>query len=112
MRVQDTGPADAQVLEFGPNDDEMDQSGKRISTLFTDKSLNTKGVIEVIAHPFYEGSHVCSHIDQAIAVAIDLKNLHDAGFVHGDIRGLNVVFGSASCLIDFDFGGKVIQNRQ
>jgi hypothetical protein len=30
--------------------------------------------------------------------------MHDAGYVHGDIRCFNIVFGK--CLIDFDFGGK------
>jgi serine/threonine protein kinase len=36
-----------------------------------------------------------------------VKNLHDAGFVHGDLRANNIcVVGDRVCLIDFDWTGR------
>mmetsp|Transcript_2615 Transcript_2615/g.3566 ORF Transcript_2615/g.3566 Transcript_2615/m.3566 type:complete len:173 (-) Transcript_2615:724-1242(-) len=49
------------------------------------------------------------NIQQVIAVAQHLKSLHARGFVHGDVRLLNMVFcndAEQSALIDFDFGGE------
>lgn len=87
----------------------MFSKGKRIVTMFNESTVNKRGAVEIIALPFHEGSHICTNIDQAIAVAQDLQRLHEQGYVHGDIRALNIVFSSdatQSRLIDFDFGGQ------
>jgi hypothetical protein len=108
LRVEDEGIGEIQEFGLGFNGQCTD--GKKNSTPFCDAKVDRKGAVDVIAVPFHEGSHVCTNIDQAIAVAKDLKRLHDAGFVHGDIRAMNIVFSSSnpeeSCLIDFDFGGE------
>jgi len=80
-----------------------------LSMLFFDDTVSKKGQIEVIAVPFLEGSHELNSIEQALAVVTFLEKLHDDGYVHGDIRGFNLVFSKeeiASRPIDFDFGGK------
>ena len=64
------------------------------------------GKVEVIAVPFIPGRHRCSHVTQAISIVECLESLHQDGFVHGDIRACNMVFGDKSKLIDYDFGGK------
>ena len=75
-------------------------------TLFREDRL--RGKVEVIAVPFVDGGHICKNVEQALMIVRSLKELHDAGFVHGDIRGLNVVFShdSSAQFIDYDFGGK------
>ena len=45
-----------------------------------------------LSTPFSKGSHVCRNIGQAIQIVEWLKALHAEEFVHGDIRGLNLVF--------------------
>jgi serine/threonine protein kinase len=69
--------------------------------------------LKVIAVPFIEGSHCPQSKEQLLGVANYLKKMHDVGFVHGDIRLLNIVFtekADDSQFIDFDFGGKVDDN--
>eukprot|EP00978_Attheya_sp_CCMP212_P033076 scaffold131882_cov66-Attheya_sp.AAC.1 len=48
------------------------------------------GELDIIAIPFIEGSHIPEMIDQLIEVARHLKRFHDYGFVHGDLRLLNM----------------------
>ena len=59
----------------------------------------------IIAFPYKEGTHGASKPADFIPVINQLIELHSLGFIHGDIRGYNVVFGDESGLIDFDFGG-------
>jgi serine/threonine protein kinase len=41
-----------------------------------------------------------------------VKNLHDAGFVHGDLRPNNIrVVGQRVCLFDFDWSGRAGESR-
>jgi serine/threonine protein kinase len=54
--------------------------------------FNFRGKLKVIAIPFIEGSHIPQNKDQLLGVANFLKKMHDTGFVHGDIRLLNIVF--------------------
>lgn len=36
-----------------------------------------------------------------------IKNLHEASFVHGDVRANNIcVVGNRVCLVDFDWSGR------
>jgi serine/threonine protein kinase len=62
---------------------------------------------ELISALHVKGEHRCQTVDQDLASVKRLKEIHDNGFVHGDIRGMNIVFtenGQAE-FIDFDFGG-------
>ena len=110
IRLKDCGSL--KVQEFG---DGGFADGKVFSTLF---SSSRRGMVEIIQIAFHNGSHACTHIEQAIAVAKSLQDLHQKQFVHGDIRALNMVFttqkgpktGDTSYggyLIDFDFGGRL-----
>ena len=63
--------------------------------------------ILVIAIPFRKGHHVAKHPGDFLPIIDHLEKLHEAGYVHGDIRAYNTLFqGSQGFLIDFDFGGK------
>lgn len=63
--------------------------------------------MEVIAVPFLAGRHVCSTVGEALQLTRFLREMHSDGFVHGDIRALNIVFdGMNTALLDYDFGGK------
>jgi serine/threonine protein kinase len=75
----------------------------------TYRVFDFKGNIKVISVPFIEGYHGPQNKEQMLSVARLLKRYHDNGFVHGDIRLLNIVFATPaenSRLIDWDFGGK------
>ena len=61
--------------------------------------------LQIIAFPYKSGTHHASRPTDFIPVIDQLKKLHDCGYVHGDIRGFNVLFGENGGLIDFDFGG-------
>jgi hypothetical protein len=92
----------------GENDDNTiefrDKNYMRQSTLF--RSDGKCGKVEVIAVPFVAGSHACSNVHEALCLTRFLKEMHTEGFVHGDIRALNIVFaGDKTMLIDYDFGG-------
>jgi hypothetical protein len=68
------------------------------------------GALEIIASPFLDGKHYASSPDDFIPVVKALQDLHTNGYVHGDIRCFNIIFGVG--LIDFDFGGKVGSTEQ
>ena len=61
--------------------------------------------LQIIAFPYKSGRHHASKPADFIPVIDQLKKLHENGYVHGDIRGFNVLFGENGGLIDFDFGG-------
>ena len=81
-------------------------------------SASTTRALTVLAVPYREGSHKVSKIKSFIPIIKQLEELHKAGFVHGDIRAFNVVFGESETenkdgkknvpgfLIDFDFSGE------
>jgi serine/threonine protein kinase len=67
----------------------------------------------VISIPFLPGFHVAKKPSDFIPVIDHLVALHDGGFVHGDIRGYNILVRGGNdeksgYLIDFDFGGSKI----
>jgi hypothetical protein len=64
------------------------------------------GSLVVVVTKYHVGRHWTESFAECIAIVRALERLHKAGFVHGDIRCFNIVFG-AGALIDFDFGGKV-----
>jgi hypothetical protein len=79
-----------------------------------------QGQLMVVSKPFHEGCHWAKYLGEFLPTVIRLKELHDAGYVHGDIRCLNPIFPDGKRkhpgiakdtdlfhLIDFDFGGKL-----
>jgi hypothetical protein len=71
---------------------------------------STERGLLVIATPYLRGGHGARKLTSFVPVISQLEALHRKGFVHGDIRGFNVVFGTRDdkeegWLIDFDFGG-------
>lgn len=92
------GESDENTIEF------RDKNYLGQSTLF--RSDGKCGKVEVIAVPFVPGSHACSNVLEALCLTRYLKDMHREGYVHGDIRALNIVFaGDKTMLIDYDFGG-------
>ena len=69
-----------------------------------------KKTIQIIATPYRPGQHFATSPKAFVPIIDQLQSLHENGFVHGDIRAFNTVFGNESnepgCLIDFDFGGR------
>jgi serine/threonine protein kinase len=68
-----------------------------------------QGGLYLIVTRFLKGNHYASHPGQFVRIIEHLQELHERGFVHGDIRGFNTVFSDipGNCrLIDFDFGGR------
>jgi hypothetical protein len=63
------------------------------------------GELLVIETDFHEGPHHALSPKEFIPVVAFLQKMHEKGYVHGDVRCANVVFGK--CLIDFDLGGRV-----
>jgi hypothetical protein len=63
----------------------------------------------VIATSYRHGIHVAKRPKEFLPAIDQLEQLHEAGFVHGDIRAFNTVFGEEGQggLIDFDFGGRL-----
>jgi hypothetical protein len=90
---------------------------------------NCRGQLLVISTPYLHGNHCATSPLQLLALVVELVKLHESGYVHGDIRGFNVVFqenveddftatvdfdgkaaevefqGFRGRLIDFDFAG-------
>jgi hypothetical protein len=64
-----------------------------------------QGELVVISIPFVEGNHFASTVEDFIPVVRTLQRMHEEGYVHGDIRCFNIVFGKG--LIDLDFGGRI-----
>lgn len=64
----------------------------------------------VIRYPVVQGSHIPTHASQFVPILEQLQSMHNAGFVHGDIRLSNMVFNpmhpNQSRLIDFDMAGE------
>ncbi len=62
------------------------------------------GPLELIALPYKEGSHIVTKLTDFIPIIRQLQELHGQGYVHGNIRGFNVLFSeNGGGLIDFDF---------
>jgi serine/threonine protein kinase len=61
----------------------------------------------VISVPYKKGSHIVNKLTDFIPIIQQLQELHAKGYVHGDIRGFNVLFSEngGGGLIDFDFSG-------
>jgi hypothetical protein len=66
------------------------------------------GRLFLVVTRFLNGKHYARDPGQFVRIIAHRQELHERGFVHGDIRGFNTVFSDTpdNCrLIDFDFGG-------
>lgn len=72
-----------------------------------------KGQLKVITTPYHKGKHYATHPNQFLPIVKRLEEMHQSGFVHGDIRAYNMVLNyedlnePTGWLIDFDFGGHI-----
>jgi hypothetical protein len=67
------------------------------------------GSLLIIETPYRPGGHVANSPKAFLPIINALQDLHERGYVHGDIRAFNTVFGAnetTGCLIDFDLGGQ------
>jgi hypothetical protein len=88
-----------------------------------------QGQLLIISTPYLQGKHCATAPLQLFALVLELEKLHQNAYVHGNIRGFNVIFqegvddectetidqeekiagvclqGFRGCLIDFDFAG-------
>ena len=62
--------------------------------------------LKIIAVPYKPGGHCATVPTDFVPIIEALESLHGLGYVHGDIRAFNTVFGEQGGLIDFDLGGK------
>jgi hypothetical protein len=70
-------------------------------------NATTDGRIKVLTYEYIEGDHRPTSVSQFKGALTTLKVLHEAGFVHGDIRLANIIFTlDNSYLIDFDLSRK------
>lgn len=60
----------------------------------------------IISVPYKEGEHFARAPTDFVPIIKQLGQLHSRGYVHGDIRAYNTVFGKEGGLIDFDFSRK------
>jgi serine/threonine protein kinase len=65
-----------------------------------------KGQLVILSSPSIKGKHYATSVKQLLGVVNHLEQLHQLGYVPGDIRAYNVLFvGDAGYLIDFDTSG-------
>jgi hypothetical protein len=73
-------------------------------------------IYKYIDYLFYDlrvGNHQAKSVKQFSKIGRDVGRLHANGYVHGDIRLANIVFGDGvdeAWLIDFDYAGKLSDN--
>lgn len=91
------------IVEVSEGNAAMAKTGNDDDSFWTQS--NERGLL-VISTPYKEGKHVAEKPSSFLSVIDQLQKLHKAGYVHGDIRAFNTVFGECGGLIDFDFGGK------
>ncbi|CAB9521949.1 expressed unknown protein [Seminavis robusta] len=75
-----------------------------------ERSFGKQPALQVLSIPYRKGRHYAKKLSDFLPVVDKLEKLHKCGYVHGDIRAFNVVFGDdkdEGWLIDFDYGGKV-----
>jgi serine/threonine protein kinase len=69
------------------------------------------GRLLILSVPYHPGRHYATSLAEYVPLVEKLKALHEAGYVHGDIRCFNIVFSEEdSHFIDFDLGGKTDDN--
>lgn len=67
----------------------------------------TIGDLQILRYDYYDGDDKASSFRQYSGILLMLYRVHEAGYVHGDIRKANLIFfGDTSYLIDFDLARK------
>ena len=93
-----------------PNVDLMNKAG--IQATIT--NLTENGEYFCLKYPFYPGDHCPKNMKQFRGIILMLDKIHEAGYVHCDIRIQNLIFSDNemdSYLIDYDLAGKHQQHR-
>jgi hypothetical protein len=90
------------------SDTTSEESAQRCRSSADDWLWEERGCLLILVTKHHTGQHWTESFSDCVAVVQRLKAFHVDGYVHGDIRAFNVVFG-ANELIDYDFGGKVNQ---
>ena len=91
---QDSGATNGND-EDGDDDRDDDGDNDEDDDDFDEESFWSKPAdrtLQIIATPFREGIHVASSPRAFLPIISELKKLHEAGFVHGDIRAFNIVW--------------------
>ena len=69
--------------------------------------LSIDGRLQMLKYKFISGSHAPIKIGDFRGALVCLQKVHSSGYIHGDIRIENIVFGNGtSYLIDFDLARK------
>ena len=92
---------------------------KQKVTPSTAKTPYPWGSVRIIQYNYINGTHVASKVSHFRQIAEAIRKMHENGYVHGDIRGFNMLHPhplpkdgenengiTESRLIDFDFSGK------
>jgi len=86
-------------------------SSNQVAPPAQEKTCNCS--VQLLSYPWIEGSHQATHTDQLADILRCLEKIHNDKYVHGDIRGANLIFSQQkgkSKIIDFDFAKKLDQN--
>lgn len=71
--------------------------------------------LKIIYYKCIEGDHIAKQSKEFINILNQLQHLHSKNIVHGDIRLRNIIFNhedvTKSSLIDFDYSGRVGEDR-
>jgi tRNA A-37 threonylcarbamoyl transferase component Bud32 len=60
----------------------------------------------VLSVPYHQGRHCATSLSELVPLVKKLKALHEAGFVHGEIRRFNILFSEEdSHFIDYELAG-------
>ena len=69
--------------------------------------LSIDGRLQMLKYKFIRGNHEPIRIGDFRGALASLQKVHSSGYIHGDIRIENIVFGhGTSYLIDFDLARK------
>ena len=100
-----TQDGDGEVLQFGQKQPE---DNRKINWLW-----RCTGHLQIIATELIKGVHCTTRPEHFLKIIEHLEAMHEAGFVHGDIRAFNMVLNYEDenkligKLIDFDYEGKL-----
>ena len=74
------------------------------------ESLSSDDRFQCLRYAWREGDHQPRSVRQFKCILKQLDKIHESGFVHGDVRIMNLIFSKTTdeaWIIDFDFVGKV-----
>lgn len=101
------------VYDYRRLSDEAKEQRKRAAKMsaefLADATLTDNVVdVQILRYPLRAGTHMARYPTDFVPVIRALQGLHSRGVVHGDIRGMNILFGNMEQpLIDFDFAVEI-----